>query len=274
LRHGSRSFGNFFGSLDDLQVLEGFLMFLENNKLEGHGDDDDNVNGAEAEVTLLVGLLLNIFTLLRLSQTMSNFVLLDIWIQFRSPLFDEIVSFLHFRGLIFLIGRLLLSLLPVSLVSLDWFSSDVQVVQHLVKILALLSDGSLEGSSSEIYGDILLSGNSGVHFHELFALRRDEEPAEEEEDNAVESPSEGDPGVLVVLAPSGDSSSHDEVAHDKGEEEHASGHHVETVVKLEFVFGGLLRGYKFLGFGVAEWEFASLSDKRSVMSSTKNGLDS
>ena len=42
---------------------------------------------------------------------------------------------------------------------------------------------------------------------------------------APESPSEGDSGVLVILAPSGDSSSHDEIEHDESEEDHAGEDH-------------------------------------------------
>jgi len=117
--------GNFLGSLNDLQVLKGSLVSLENDNLEGHGDDDDNVNGAEATVSVFAGFLLNIFILSRLSHTVSNFVLLDIWIQFRSPCLDEIVSFLHVGGIVIFRGRLLLSLLPVSLVSLNGLLSDV-----------------------------------------------------------------------------------------------------------------------------------------------------
>lgn len=105
-------------------------------------------------------------------------------------------------------------------------------------------------------------------------MSRDEVPSNKEENDAIEGPSECDPRVLVVLAPSSDGSSHDEVDHDKGEEEHAGGHPIETVIKLEFVLEGFLGGNEFLGFRVAPWKFTSLGDKGSVMSSGENGVDS
>lgn len=222
--------GNFLGSLKDLQVLENFLVSLEEDNLSNHGDDDNNVNRAESEVvSLMFSWLFFHLSLISVSHAISNFVVLNVWIQLGSPGLDELISFVHF------LFRSVLGFLGGLLLSLDGLFSDVHVVEHLIEIFGLGDVGGLEGSTTEVNGDIFLCGNSFPSSHKGLALTRYSVPSNEEESDTVESSSEGDSGVLVVLAPSGNGGSHNEVKHDEREEEHGGGHHIELVVESEFV---------------------------------------
>lgn len=189
---------------------------LEDAELANGGEEDkQEAERAHATDAFDSGLLLSVEFILESSHAWGSFVLVIVFILRLRSVMPLVVS-LSLAIVSSVMSWLLFSLLLFTELRLFGLFLKLELLSDLIHEVKVL-----EVSTTEIHGlllssDVVLLSNLRIHILELGLFSGQESIEQKEEEEAVESPPEGNVGVLFSLEELGDHSSHSEHAHGEG----------------------------------------------------------
>jgi len=257
-------------------------VLLEEAKLnESANGDEDEANGAKSSRLLVSDTLLNLALDLHLFSE-AFFKLLVEGLNLGNCIFDKLIGLIYKLLLLLLVKERHISNLNIL----------IHLHRHLLRLLLhfkvviesfeeLLEIEVLEISATKIHWvdngtrcsrNTFLLSDLRIHLLESDSLAMQEVVANEESNEAVNSSSEGNVGILLPREPFGNNGSHDELEKYHRDQGTKHAHLEEVVIKTELKLGGLLGGSEVRNL-MGPGHVAGLSDIAGIPFSGEKGRD-